>query len=326
MRPLTLSLTLLLGLLGGAARAQEPVPGQPYAIPQGYEGYSPGSLITYGNYNYVIQDNATMLLADSQDSSGTDDGTTADDCVPIDTTTYQLPPGYEDAQAGSQISYDGNDYTVISGGVMMMCNPGYSIVDGTYYQIPPDCAGAGDGSVVSYGGFSYLVGAGGMVRINFNAGYCAKPVPGMPGSKITGPGPNGSTIRPGNSARPGTHPGTARPGWSNPATVHPGTARPGWSNPGTVHTGTARPGWGNPGTVHTGTARPGWGNPGTVHTGTARPGWSNPGTVHTGTARPGWSNPGTVHTGTARPGWGNSGMVRSGGGRPMMRGGGGRRR
>jgi hypothetical protein len=46
MRPLTISLTVLLGLLGATARAQEPVPDQPYAIPQGYEGYAPGSLIT----------------------------------------------------------------------------------------------------------------------------------------------------------------------------------------------------------------------------------------------------------------------------------------
>jgi hypothetical protein len=151
-------LTILLGLLGAAAQAQEPVPGQPYAIPQGYEGYSPGSLIAYGGYNYVIQDNATMLLATSQDSSVSDDGTPADDCVPIDDTAYQVPPGYENAQPGSTISCDGNDYTIMSGGTMIMCNSGYSITDGTQYQIPPDCAGADLGSIVTCGGSDYLMG------------------------------------------------------------------------------------------------------------------------------------------------------------------------
>jgi hypothetical protein len=106
MRRLTLA--ALFGFLSLTAaapvRAQGPCPGQPYAIPPDYEGYSSGSLITYGAYNYVIQDNGTMLLADSQDNSGSDNGTPADDSVPIDTTAYQIPPGYEDAQPGSQIS------------------------------------------------------------------------------------------------------------------------------------------------------------------------------------------------------------------------------
>ena len=63
----------MIGLLGilflamaGSANAQAPMAGQPYAIPAGYEGYSAGTPITYGGYNYVIQDNGTMLLADSQ--------------------------------------------------------------------------------------------------------------------------------------------------------------------------------------------------------------------------------------------------------------------
>jgi hypothetical protein len=192
MRPLTLALTLLLGLVGASAHAQGPVPGQPYAIPQGYEGYSPGTLVAYAGYNYVIQDNATMLVADSQDSSGTDDGTTADDSVPVDTTAYQVPPGYQDAQAGSQISYGGNDYTVMSGGTMMICNPGYSIMDGTSYQIPSDCAGAGVGSIVTYGGFNYLVGVNVMIKINVNAGYGTNAIPGQPGSTLSQLGKNPS--------------------------------------------------------------------------------------------------------------------------------------
>ncbi len=157
--------------MAGSANAQAPMAGQPYAIPAGYEGYSAGTPITYGGYNYVIQDNGTMLLADSQDNSGPDNGTPADDSVPIDTTAYRIPPGYESSQPGSQISYGGNDYTIMSGGIMMMTNPGYSIMDSTQYQIPPDYAGVGVGSIIPYGGLNYLVGAGVMVKINISPGY-----------------------------------------------------------------------------------------------------------------------------------------------------------
>ena len=157
--------------MAGSANAQAPMAGQPYAIPAGYEGYSAGTPITYGGYNYVIQDNGTMLLADSQDNSGPDNGTPADDSVPIDTTAYRIPPGYESSQPGSQISYGGNDYTIMSGGIMMMTNPGYSIMDSTQYQIPPDYAGVGVGSIIPYGGLNHLVGAGVMVKINISPGY-----------------------------------------------------------------------------------------------------------------------------------------------------------
>jgi hypothetical protein len=57
-----LSAVLVL-VLGTSAWAQ--IPGQPYQIPPGYEGFSVGSLITYGGANYVIQGNGTMLLAAS---------------------------------------------------------------------------------------------------------------------------------------------------------------------------------------------------------------------------------------------------------------------
>jgi hypothetical protein len=170
----------MIGLLGilflamaGSANAQAPMVGQPYAIPAGYEGYSAGTLISYGGYDYVTQDNGTMLLADSQDNSAP-----ADDSVPIDTTAYQIPPGYENSQPGSQISYSGNDYTIMPGGTMMITNPGYSVADGTQYQIPPDYAGAGVGSIIPYGGSTYMVGVGVMMRINVNPGYTTQTIPG----------------------------------------------------------------------------------------------------------------------------------------------------
>jgi hypothetical protein len=75
---------------------------------------------------------------------------------------------------------------------MMMTNPGYSIMDSTQYQIPPDCAGSGVGSIITYGGFNYLVGAGVMVKININAGYSPKTIPGPPGSKLSPSGTNSS--------------------------------------------------------------------------------------------------------------------------------------
>jgi hypothetical protein len=61
---------IAVGLLCATTHAQ--VPGQPYQVPAGYEGYSVGTLISYGGANYVIQGNGTMLLAaqGSTDNSG----------------------------------------------------------------------------------------------------------------------------------------------------------------------------------------------------------------------------------------------------------------
>jgi hypothetical protein len=47
----------------GSVNAQAPFAGQPYQVPAGYERYGPGTLISYGGYNYVIQGNGTMLPA-----------------------------------------------------------------------------------------------------------------------------------------------------------------------------------------------------------------------------------------------------------------------
>jgi hypothetical protein len=61
------ALTALFGVLllspCGSAMAQAPVPGQPYQVPAGYELYGPGSLVSYGGFNYVIQGDETMLLS-----------------------------------------------------------------------------------------------------------------------------------------------------------------------------------------------------------------------------------------------------------------------
>ena len=59
LRPLLLGLLVVLAC--GSARAQEPIAGQPYQVPPGYEMYGPGTLISYGGFNYVVQGDGTML-------------------------------------------------------------------------------------------------------------------------------------------------------------------------------------------------------------------------------------------------------------------------
>ena len=53
----------MLIAIPNAARAQAPVPGQPYQVPFEFSGYGPGTLINYGGFNYVIQGDGTMLLS-----------------------------------------------------------------------------------------------------------------------------------------------------------------------------------------------------------------------------------------------------------------------
>jgi len=66
----TFCLTAICGLLivssANPVRAQAPIPGQPYQVPAELASFAPGTLATYGGYNYVIQGDGTMLLAEQQ--------------------------------------------------------------------------------------------------------------------------------------------------------------------------------------------------------------------------------------------------------------------
>lgn len=67
---LTTLFGLAIGVICTPVRAQAPVSGQPYMVPTGYESYGPGTLISYGGYNYVIQEGGTMLLTSSPYETG----------------------------------------------------------------------------------------------------------------------------------------------------------------------------------------------------------------------------------------------------------------
>jgi hypothetical protein len=60
---LALAFAVLSFAACGTAKAQPPVPGQPYQVPVGFEAYGPGSVISYGGCSYVIQPDRTMLLS-----------------------------------------------------------------------------------------------------------------------------------------------------------------------------------------------------------------------------------------------------------------------
>ena len=92
---------LMILSFAGPARAQGPVPGQPYQIPDGYAGYVADPTIAYGGFNYVIQADGTMLLANQPASTAATGGTAAagdaDGDVDADdrgsAQAYQIPTG-----------------------------------------------------------------------------------------------------------------------------------------------------------------------------------------------------------------------------------------
>jgi hypothetical protein len=151
-----------LGLIASPqmqARAQTaaPVAGQPYQIPAGYTGYGAGTLISYGGFNYVIQDNGTMLLA----ADSATDSSSADQ--PVADQPYQIPAEFTACGAGTQISYGGFSYVVQDNGTMLLAvdtttdsSSADQPVADQPYQIPADFAGADAGSVISYGGYNYV--------------------------------------------------------------------------------------------------------------------------------------------------------------------------
>jgi hypothetical protein len=254
-------MALLVGLLlpiCGIARAQGPVAGQPYQVPAGYESYGAGTLISYGGFNYVIQGDGTMLLAQQTGDTSTDPGPSVDQ-------PYQVPTGYESYGAGTSINYGGFNYVIQSDGTMLLQQDGDSSVAVDYtsgpvpdqpYQIPADYAGSAPGTVISYGGSSYAIQSDGTMLLQQPAGFAYNSFysqPGTSGSNWTpGVATNSSNFRPGvvTNGRPGP---TFRPGGQ---TLQPGY-RPGGVGyrPGPANTG-YRPMPGNtvyrPGPANTG--------------------------------------------------------------------------
>jgi hypothetical protein len=152
-----LILTALCGLsllaFSSTVKAQSPVPGQSYQVPDGYATYGAGTLISYGGYNYVIQANATMLLADQQGDSSPP----ADD--PLAGQAYQIPDGYSGYAAGSVITYGGSSYVLQSNGTMLLSSQGTDLPQGgQVYQIPNGYSGYPAGTVIAYGGANYTLG------------------------------------------------------------------------------------------------------------------------------------------------------------------------
>ena len=107
--------TAMLLVMVGNARAQTPIPGQPYQVPAGYEAYQAGTLISYGGYNYVIQGGGTMLLAEQTVDSSPDAG-------PADGQPYQVPAGFESYGAGTPISFGGFNYVIQGNGTMLLAS------------------------------------------------------------------------------------------------------------------------------------------------------------------------------------------------------------
>jgi len=173
MKANTLMATLagLLLSLCGTAKAQGPVAGQPYQVPAGYEAYAAGTLISYGGFNYVIQGNGTMLLAEQTGDSSADPG-------PSDDQAYLVPAGFEAYGAGTLISYGGFDYVIQGDGTMLLAqqtgdtsdDPGTS--DDQAYLVPAGYEAYGAGTLISYGGLDYVIqGNGSMLLARQPSGH-----------------------------------------------------------------------------------------------------------------------------------------------------------
>jgi hypothetical protein len=217
------------------ANAQAPIPGQAYQIPNGFQGYGAGTLISYGGYNYVINpDLTTMVLANqAPDSSPPADSLSPDDSSqPTDDQgsgqAYQVPDGYAGYAAGTVISYGGSNYTIGSNGTMTLADQGA----GQTYQVPDGYASYAAGTVISYGGSNYTIGSNGTMTLNVSYTYSSNYI--GPGGPKTGQSP-GAVGNPGpqNGRYPaslnqqlvrnsGGWRGAGQPGWNQGRVQNPG--------------------------------------------------------------------------------------------------------
>ena len=87
--------------------------GQRYQIPAGYQGYSVGSVISYGGNSYQIGADGTMTA-----SSSTTNTTTTAASQPASGQRYQVPAEYAGTAAGYIINYGGANYLTAGDGTM----------------------------------------------------------------------------------------------------------------------------------------------------------------------------------------------------------------
>lgn len=87
-RSIILALVIVSSVTTGAFAFQAPIAGVPYQIPPGFGGYGAGTIISYGSYNYVVQNNGTMLLAADQRRNPFNPGPSVNPSV-VDQTNYQ---------------------------------------------------------------------------------------------------------------------------------------------------------------------------------------------------------------------------------------------
>jgi hypothetical protein len=226
------------------ANAQAPIPGQAYQIPNGFQGYGAGTLISYGGYNYVINpDLTTMVLANqAPDSSPPADSSSPDDSPPPTDDqgsgqAYQIPDGYAGYAAGTVISYGGSNYTIGSNGTMTLADQGA----GQTYQVPDGYAGYAAGTVISYGGSNYTIGSNGTMTLIVSYTYSSNYIiPGGPKTSqnpggVGNPGPqNGrypTSPRQNFAPNSGGWRGAGQPGWNQGRVQNPSLHGGGWGAP-----------------------------------------------------------------------------------------------
>ncbi len=175
---LLLSLAILACLgVSTPAHAQAPIPGQPYQVPAGFEGYGPGTLISYGGYNYATQGDGTMLLQQAADS-----GSMATAGGPVADQPYQIPANFAGVAAGSLVTYGGSNYVIQSDGTMLAqqsaglsADPSIGQPAYTYssnYSQPGGGGYSGDPGGASFSSSSFQLGIG----IYGQPGYPSQPI------------------------------------------------------------------------------------------------------------------------------------------------------
>ena len=91
------------------AAVSQPTAPQRYQIPAGYEAYGPGTTISYGGANYVVNGDGTMATSASGSQGA---------FQPTAPQRYQIPAGYEAYGPGTLINYGGANYVIGGDGTM----------------------------------------------------------------------------------------------------------------------------------------------------------------------------------------------------------------